>query len=128
MNVSLKVYLGIVCSRLLNVNVIFDLYFSKLGVSYMTLMTRYLLKKIINAYKNRLDYSRSEQEIDNINSVDFDRIISVLHPDSSQQSVCIHQLETLATMYQIYDKQNQDEKLKEVEQKIIHLLGYRIKE
>lgn len=89
-------------------------------------MTKYSVKKILRKYSNKIIANHTEIETEDINSIDFENLISILHPEKTQQAICIKQIESLATMYQIYSKQKQDELLEPTEIKILYLLGYEV--
>ena len=90
------------------------------------LMTKYLIKKILKRYQDEFILDAKSFDIKFNKMVDIESILMANRKDSSQYSIYIQQLESLAKIYQVYEKQNQIEEKEKIERKIISLLGLQL--
>ncbi len=89
-------------------------------------MTKYLLRKILSQYKNEVIASKVPLKLLGATTIDVKQIIHTLYEDSSKQAVCIKQLETLTTSYQVYRKQELYQEAIQLELKILYILGIQV--
>ena len=90
------------------------------------LMTKYLLRKVISKYKDKLKIEHEQLGSSDLNTIDIRKIFELHHADLFAQVHCLEQIEMLVNMYQVSKEQNLNQEAEQLELKILNVLGFEI--